>query len=99
MSKEQLASFIEAAKADAGLQKKLDDASDLDAVLAIVKQAGFDVIKADFLKANAIQILEMSDEELESAVGGAQGGFMSMNWWVVGKERAATWDPRGEFAS
>jgi hypothetical protein len=40
----------------------------------------------------------MSDEELEGAAGGAQGAFMSMNLWVVGKESATTWDPRGEFA-
>ena len=46
MSEEQLAALIDAAQRDVGLQEKLKGAADLDAVLAIAKEAGFDVSKA-----------------------------------------------------
>ena len=47
MSEEQLAALLAKLKDDAGLQKKLKGAADLDAVLTIAKGAGFDVSKAD----------------------------------------------------
>lgn len=83
---------------DAGLQQKLNGATDLDAAVATAKQVGFDVSKADFLKAQASQILEMSDEELEGVSGGVQGGLMSMNVWMLGQESTTSWDPRCEFS-
>jgi predicted ribosomally synthesized peptide with nif11-like leader len=45
-------------------------AADLDAAAAIAKEAGFDVSKADWLKYQAKQTLELSDEELEGVAGG-----------------------------
>ena len=41
MSEEQLKAFVEAVKADATLQEKLNAAADADAVVAISKAAGF----------------------------------------------------------
>jgi predicted ribosomally synthesized peptide with nif11-like leader len=38
MSEEQLKAFLEAVKADAGLQEKLKAAGDADAVVAIAKE-------------------------------------------------------------
>ncbi len=70
MSAEQLAAFFEAVKTDIGLQEKLKSAQDLDAAVAIAKEDGFDVSKADWLKAQASQIREMSDEELAGVAGG-----------------------------
>ncbi len=70
MSAEQLSAFFEAVKADAGLQEKLKAAGDLDAAVAIALEAGFDVTKADWFKAQATQILEISDEELAGVAGG-----------------------------
>ncbi len=70
MSAEQLSAFFEAVKADAGLQEKLKAAGDLDAAVAIAEEAGFGVSKTDWLKAQASQILEMSDEELAGMAGG-----------------------------
>ena len=67
MSEEQLKAFLEAVKADAGLQEKLKAAGDADAVVAIAKAAGF-VISADDLKQAQA---EVSDEELEGVAGGA----------------------------
>ena len=70
MSEEQLAALLAKLKDDAGLQEKLKGAADLDAVLAIAKDAGFDVSKAAWLRYQANQTLELSDEELEGVAGG-----------------------------
>ena len=71
MSEEQLKAFLEAVKADAGLQEKLKAAKDEDAVVAIAKAAGF-VISADELKRGQAEI---SDEELKGVSGGAMSFF------------------------
>jgi len=70
MSEEQLAALLAKLRDDEGLQEKLKGAADLDAVLAIAKEAGFDVSKAAWLKYQANQTLELSDEELERVAGG-----------------------------
>ena len=70
MSEEQLKAFMEVAKADAGLQEKLKEAADVDAVVEIAKAAGF-VISVEKLK-NA-PVAELSDEDLEGVAGGATG--------------------------
>jgi predicted ribosomally synthesized peptide with nif11-like leader len=70
MSEEQLAALIAKLMEYAGLQEKLKGAADLDAAMAIAKEAGFDVSKADWLKYQAKQTLELSDEELEGVAGG-----------------------------
>jgi predicted ribosomally synthesized peptide with nif11-like leader len=70
MSEEQLAALLAKLKDDAGLQEKLKGAADLDAVLAIAKEAGFDISKAAWLRYQANQTLELSDEELEGVAGG-----------------------------
>ncbi len=70
MSEEQLSAFFEVVKADAELDEKLKSAADLDAAVAIAKEAGFEVTKAEWLKAQASQILEMSDEDLAGVTGG-----------------------------
>jgi len=70
MSEEQLSALLAKLKEDAGLQEKLKGAGDLDAAVALAKEAGFDVSKADWLKYQAKQTLELSDEELEGVAGG-----------------------------
>ena len=49
MSEEQLTALLAQLKEDAGLQEKLKGAPDLDAAVALAKEAGFDVSKADWL--------------------------------------------------
>jgi len=66
MSEEQLKAFLEAVKADAGLQEKLKAAKDADAVVAIAKTEGF-VISAEELKKSQAEI---SEGELEGVAGG-----------------------------
>ena len=72
MSEDQLAALLAKLKEDTGLQEKLKGAADLDAALAIAKDAGFDVSKADWLKYQAQQTLSISDEELEGVTGGTR---------------------------
>ena len=85
MSEEQLAALLAKLKDDAGLQEKLKGAADLDAVLAIAKDAGFDVSKAAWLRYQATQTLELSDEELENVAGGqgenVAGGQGDGDYW------------------
>jgi predicted ribosomally synthesized peptide with nif11-like leader len=76
MSEEQLTALLAKLKEDTGLQEKLKGAADLDAAVAMAKEAGFDVSKADLLKYQAQQTLELGDEELE-AVG---GGMVICSW-------------------
>ncbi|QNI84253.1 nif11-like leader peptide domain protein [Synechococcus sp. PROS-7-1] len=78
MSEEQLKAFLEAVKADAGLQEKIKAAADADAdaVVTIAKAAGF-VISAEELKKSQA---ELSDEELEGVAGGTISIGLSCGW-------------------
>jgi len=69
MSEEQLKAFLEAVRADAGLQEKLKAAADADAAVAIAKEVGFMISADELQRAQAIGE-ELSDEELESVAGG-----------------------------
>ena len=69
MSEEQLKAFLDAVKADTGLQEKLKAAADADAVVAIAKEVGF-MISADELQRAQVAGEELSDEELEEMAGG-----------------------------
>ena len=69
MSNEQLAALLAKLKDDAGLQDRLQGAGDLDTAVAIAKEAGFDVTKADWFRHQAGKVLELSDEELEGVAG------------------------------
>jgi predicted ribosomally synthesized peptide with nif11-like leader len=79
MSEEQFTALLAKLKDDAGLQQKLNGAADLDAVLAIAKEAGFDVSKADWLEYQANQTLGLSDEELEGVTGGLGAEGIDIN--------------------
>jgi len=76
MSEEQLTALLAKIKEDAGLQEKLKGAADIDAAIALAKGAGFDVNKADWLRYQANQTLELSDEELEGVAGGADTNIL-----------------------
>lgn len=58
--------FLEAVKADAGLQEKLKAAGDVDAVVAIAKASGFVISTEELQRAQA----EVAEEELEGVAGG-----------------------------
>ena len=79
MSEEQLSALLAKLKGDAGLLEKLKGAADLDAAVAIAQEAGFDVSKADWLRYQAKQTLDLSDEELEGVSGGKESGDTNCN--------------------
>ena len=66
MSEEQLKAFLEAVKADAGLQEKLKAAKDANSVVEIAKAEGFS-FSADELNSSQS---EASEAELEGIYGG-----------------------------
>jgi predicted ribosomally synthesized peptide with nif11-like leader len=70
MSEEQLKAFLEAVKADAGLQEKLNAAADADAVVAIAKEVGFMISADELQRAQADSEREISDEEIEGVAAG-----------------------------
>ena len=74
MSEEQLKAFLEAVKADAGLQEKLNAAADADAVVAIAKEVGFMIFADELQWAQRMEADgdELTDEELEPVAGGQQ---------------------------
>ena len=78
MSEEQLKAFLEAVKADAGVQEQLKAAGDADAVVAIAKAAGFVISADDLKKAQAeVQMRSLNDEELEGVAGGFVAGVLA----------------------
>ena len=85
MSEEQLAALLAKLKDDEGLQEKLKGAADIDAAVALAKEAGFDVSQADWLKYQAKETNELTDEELEDVAGGQwQCGKRSIRRWLAG---------------
>lgn len=89
MPQEQLASLLAKLQDDADLREKLQGASDLDATVKIAKDAGFEVSKADLLRYQAKQVLELSDEELESVPAG--GKKSAMTGFCCGGDNTAVW--------
>ena len=96
MSEEQLAALLAKLKDDEGLQEKLKGAADLDAVLEIAKEAGFDISKADWIRYQAKQTIELSDEELEEVAGGVNDvvAITSDDWFRAGKAPQPKWPRR-----
>ena len=84
MSEEQLKAFLEAIKADAGLQEKLKAAADADAVVAIAKTAGFVISTEELQRVQS----EISQQELE----GVAGGMVPSVEELTARLRAARWD-------
>ena len=80
MSEEQLRAFMEAVKADAGLQQKLNAAADADAVVVIAKAAGFVISAEELQRAQAGS--EVSEEELEGVVGGVPSRTNGWRCWL-----------------
>jgi len=80
MPEQQLTALLAKLKDDADLREKLQGAPDLDAVLALANEAGFDVSKAEWLKAQATKTLELSDEALENMAGGTYPTYSICHW-------------------
>jgi predicted ribosomally synthesized peptide with nif11-like leader len=68
MSSDQAKAFWEAAQADPSLQQELATAADLDEVVAIARQAGFDFSAEEIAQIRAG--LAISEEDLDMFSGG-----------------------------
>jgi predicted ribosomally synthesized peptide with nif11-like leader len=80
MSEELLSALLAKLKDDAELRQRLKGAADLDAAVAMAKEAGFDVSKADCLKYQATQTEGvLSDDDLEKVAGGFRRCGVGMN--------------------
>jgi predicted ribosomally synthesized peptide with nif11-like leader len=75
MSEEQLSALLAKLKEDTALLEKIKAAADIDGVVALAKEAGFEINRADWSKHEAIEILELSEQDLEAVVGGANGTY------------------------
>ena len=69
MPEDQLKAFWEAIQSDNSLQEKLRATTDPDSIVSLAKEAGFE-ITADDIKTAKEAMGELSDEQLEKAVGG-----------------------------
>ena len=70
MSEDQLGSFYDAIRNDDGLRDRLSQAADVDAVVAIAREAGFDIRSEQLQMQRADMQQPLSDEDLESVAGG-----------------------------
>ena len=66
MSEEKFKAFWEVTQADSALQQKLQGVTDPDAIVGIVKDAGFTIYAVELQRAQA----ELSGEQLDGAAGG-----------------------------
>lgn len=83
MPEKELSALLAKLNEDIRLREKFSDAVDVDAAVAIAKEAGFNVSKADLLTAQTTQSLELSEAELEGvAGGGSMTGFLGL--WCCG---------------
>jgi len=72
MSEDQLSSFYNAIRNDDGLRERLSRAVDVDAVVAIAREAGFDILPDQLQMQRADTQQPLSDEDLENVAGGYQ---------------------------
>lgn len=70
MSEEQLKAFLAKLQGDTLLQAKLEKAPNLEATLTLIKEAGFDVSKDDWLSHEANLSSVLDDDSLDDVQGG-----------------------------
>lgn len=75
MPEEQIQAFINTVKSNTSLNERLKAAADSDAVVAIAKEAGFEISKAEVDGYLSQQTAGLSDVELEAVAGGGQTCF------------------------
>ena len=84
MTLDQHKAFLGKIKGDSNLQEKLKAATDVDAALAIAKEAGFSISADDVRN-------EISDSELERAAGGEYECLCHCTWDDVTSCTVNTW--------
>lgn len=69
MSEEQIQAFLAKVKGDARLLQRLRAATDDESFVAMAREAGFSIDRAELSRYMASQ-MELTDEELEGVAGG-----------------------------
>ena len=77
MSEDQLKAFLATLQGDTLLQEKLERATNLEETLALIKEAGFEVSKDNWLSYEANLSSELSDDSLENVQGGVNDAAVS----------------------
>ena len=90
MSLESLRNLISACESNPTLWEKIRHARDLEEFSKFALEAGFEVSPADWLKHQAEQVLELSDEELDQAVGGSTAAITMVAETVLATTDVAT---------
>ena len=75
MSADQVAVFLQAVAADAGLAEQFDALQTVDAAVTLAAQLGYDVAAEELIAALTATEAGLSDSELSNAVGGTGPGF------------------------
>lgn len=88
MSDDQLSALLAKLKEDAGFREKLQKAGDLDAALAMIRDAGYEVNQESLLKYHA-DAIELSDQELEAVSGGVCFNSAASHWGDGGQCNSA----------
>ena len=86
MAVKDLQSFLAKVEQDPNLQEQLSQL-DLLGILKLAEQQGFQVRAADLLRAQAEQIMTMSDDELDLLVEGGLDDLFDMNDFQAYLER------------
>ncbi|QNJ04997.1 nif11-like leader peptide domain protein [Synechococcus sp. MEDNS5] len=86
MAVKDLQSFLAKVEQDPNLQEQLSQL-DLLGILKLAEQQGFQVRAADLLRAQAEQIMAMSDDELDLLVEGGLDDLFDMNDFQAYLER------------
>ena len=86
MAIKDLQSFLAKVEQDPNLQEQLSQL-DLLGVIKLAEQQGFQVRAADLLRAQAEQIMTMSDDELDLLVEGGLDDLFDMNDFQAYLER------------
>lgn len=77
MSEDQLKAFLATLQGDTLLQEKLERATNLEETLALIKEAGFEVSKDNWLSYEANLSSELSDDSLDNIQGGRNDAAVS----------------------
>ena len=75
MSKDSLEALLQKASKDPQLKQQIEQAADLDEVIALAFDAGYEISSADWSGHASANERELSDEDLEQVSGGTAQVF------------------------
>ncbi len=89
MSVKSAKALMEKIKSDPKFGKKIEDAKDNKARMAIIRSAGFDFTQEEMKQAVKPAEGELSDEDLEAVAGGSSAPWVAVGTGAAGAGAAA----------